>query len=165
MAGWPSSERFRFLYRDDAGEIDRETWAKHASAMLALVFALTLPWLWLRAHIVHDLAKEPLFDLQIFTAYFYSIVYAFALMLVGVSYMNLSAKRFRALHWPNPLGLASLVPLVAFLTGALRLVPILSPSISDLAPTWAIWGAEGIFFCVAAWTAWECGIKRVNGAE
>ena len=159
------ADRFRFLFREDAGEIDRATWVKYAGAMAGLILALTLPWFWLRGHIVHDLAKDPLFDPKIFAAYFYAILYAFALILVGVSYMNLSAKRFRALRRPNPLGLASLVPLIAFLIGALRLMPILSPSIADLAPTWAVWGAEAVFAGVAGWTAWELGMKEATGAR
>jgi hypothetical protein len=152
--------RFRHLFREDAGEIDRETWARYAGVMAALVFLLTLPWLWLRHHIIHDLSKDPLFAPQIFAAYAYAMIYAFALILIGVSYINLSAKRFRALRRPSPLGLASLVPLIAFLTGALRLAPILSPAGTDVVPTWAVWGAEAIFLVVAGWTAWELGVKR-----
>ncbi len=156
------AERFRFLFREDAGRIDRETWAKYAGAMAGLVFALSLPWLWLRGHIVHDLAKDAFFDPKIFAAYFYAILYGFALMFLGVSYMNLSSKRFRALGWPNSLGLASLVPLIAFLTGALRLMPILSSENADLSPTWAIWGAEALFLGVAGWTTWELGLKAAK---
>ena len=158
------AQRFRFLFREDAGEIDRATWSKHAGAMAGLVFAFTLPWLWARGHIVHDLAKDPLFAPQILAAYVYAIVYGFALILVGVSYMNLSTKRFRALRWPNPSGLASLVPLIAFFTGALRLAPLLSPTIAELAPTWAVWGMEAVFLGVAGWTAWELGMKAAHEA-
>lgn len=155
--------RFYFLFRSDAGEIDRTTWNRHASALAGIAVALTLPWLWLRGHIVHDLAKDRFFEPSIFAAYAYALIYAFALILLGASYMNLSAKRFRALGWRNPLGLASLVPLIAFLTGALRLAPILSPAATDIAPVWAIWGAEAIFAAAAGWTIWELGIRDRAG--
>jgi hypothetical protein len=157
------AKRFHFLFQQDKGEIDRVDWGRYASYMAGLIFLLTLPWLWARNHIVHDLAKDPLFAPQIFLAYFYAVLYGFALILIGVSYMNLTAKRFRALRWPSPLGFASLVPLVAFFTGALRLAPILSSFLADYAPTWAIWGSEALFLAVAGWTAWELGLKRQEG--
>jgi hypothetical protein len=152
--------RFHFLFRADAGEIDRETWTKYAGALAGIVVALTLPWAYLRGHIVHDLSKERLFEPSIFAAYAYALVYAFALIFVGVSYMNLSAKRFRSLGWRNPLGLASLVPLTALLAGAMRLAPILSPAGVDVMPVWTIWGAVAIFAGVAGWTAWELGWRE-----
>jgi hypothetical protein len=148
---------FHFLFRSDAGEIDRATWKKYAGALAGIVFALTLPWLWLRGHIVHDLSRDKFFDWSIFAAYAYALVYAFALIFAGASYMNLTAKRYRALGWRNPLGLASLIPLAAFLTGALRLAPILSPAGVDIVPVWAVWGAEAVFALIAGWTVWELG--------
>jgi uncharacterized membrane protein YhaH (DUF805 family) len=151
--------RFRFLFREDAGEVDRATWTRYAGAMAGLVFALTLPWLWLRHHIVHDLAKDPLFAPAIFASYLYATFYGFALILIGVSYMNLTTKRFRAVGRPGPAALASLVPLIAFFTGALRLAPLISPTIADLAPTWAVWGMEAVFMGVAGWTTWELGAQ------
>lgn len=151
--------RFDFLFRSEAGEIDRATWLRYAGALAWVVVALTLPWLWLRGHIVHDLAKDRFFDPAVFAAYAYALIYAFALVLVGVSYMNLTAKRFRARGWKNALGLASLIPLLAFLTGAMRLAPILSPAGVDVAPTWAIWGMEGLFAAVAGWTLWDLGMR------
>ena len=156
-------ERFHFLFQQEKGEIDRAAWTRYAASMAGLIFLLTLPWLWLRHHIVHDLAVDPLFAPKIFLAYFYAVLYGLALMLIGASYMNLSAKRFRAKGWRNPLGWASLVPLVAFLTGALRLAPILSSFLAPYAPTWAIWGAEAAFMGVACWTAWELGVKQAEG--
>jgi hypothetical protein len=151
--------RFHFLFRSDAGEIDRATWMRYAGALAGLAVALTLPWIWLRGHIVHDLSRDEFFDLSIFSAYAYALIYAFALILLGVSYMNLTAKRFRALGWRGPLGLAGLAPLIALLAGALRLAPILSPAAMDIAPTWAVWSAEAIFAGIAGWTIWELGIK------
>lgn len=151
--------RFHFLFRSEAGDIDRATWLRYAGWIAWIVVGLTLPWLWLRGHIVHDLSQGAFFDPWVFAAYAYALAYAFALVLVGVSYMNLTAKRFRAKAWPSPLGLASLVPLLAFLTGAIRLAPILSPAGVDVVPTWAIWGMEGIFAVAAGWTMWELGLR------
>lgn len=153
------SARFHFLFRADAGEIDRATWLRYAGWIAWIVVGLTLPWLWLRGHIVHDLGKDKFFDPSIFAAYAYALTYAFALVLLGVSYMNLTAKRFRAKGWPSPLGLAGLVPLIAFLTGALRLAPILSPAGVDVVPFWAVWGMEAVFAVAAGWTIWELGMR------
>jgi len=153
-------DRFRFLFRTDAGVIDREVWLKYASALAGVVVALTLGWLPLRGHIVHDLAQSKLFEPLIFAAYAYAMFLAFALMLIGVSYMNLTAKRFRARAWPSPLGLAGLCPLFAFLSGALRLAPILSPAGLDIVPAWALWGMEGAFAAATLWTLWELGLRR-----
>jgi len=158
-------ERFHFLFQQEKGEIDRAQWAKYALYLAGLVVVLTLPWLWARHHIVHDLSVDPLFAPKIFLSYFYALLYGFALILIGASYMNLTAKRFRALGWPSPLGFASLVPLVAFFTGALRLAPILSSFLAEYAPTWAIWGAEAVFMAVAGWTAWELGVKGREGGR
>lgn len=152
--------RFHFLFRSDAGKIDRATWTKFAGALAGIVFAATLPWLYLRAHIVHDLSKDRFFAPEIFAAYAYALVYTFALIIIGVSYMNLTSKRYRARGWPNALGLASLAPLAAFLAGALRLAPILSPAATDIVPIWAIWGAEAVFAGVAGWTVWELGLRN-----
>jgi hypothetical protein len=157
------AKRFHFLFQQEKGEIDRAAWAKYAAYLAGLVVVLTLPWLWARHHIVHDLAVDPLFAPKIFLAYFYAVIYGFALMLIGASYMNLTAKRFRALGWPSPLGFASLAPLVAYLTAALRLAPILSSFLAPYAPTWAVWGAEAAFMGVAGWTAWELGMKKAAG--
>ncbi len=151
--------RFHFLFRGDAGEIDRTTWLRYAGWLAGIVAVLTLPWLWLRGHILHDLGADKLFDAAIFAAYAYALIYAFALVLVGVSYMNLTAKRFRALGWRNALGLASLTPLLAFFSGALRLAPILSPFGAEVAPTWAIWGMAAVFAGAAGWTIWELGMR------
>ncbi len=151
--------RFHFLFRADAGEIDRATWMRYAGWLALIVVGLTLPWLWLRGHIAHDLSRDKFFDPSIFAAYFYALVYAFALALVGVSYMNLTAKRFRARGWPQPLALASLAPLVAFLIGAMRVAPIISPAGADIVPTWAMWGMEAVFAGVGGWTLWELCIR------
>ena len=136
-------ERFHFLFQQEKGEIDRGQWAKYSLYLAGLVVVLTLPWLWARHHIVHDLAVDPLFAPKIFLSYFYALLYGFALILIGASYMNLTAKRFRALGWPSPLGFASLVPLVAFFTGALRLAPILSSFLVSLCADLGDMGRRG----------------------
>lgn len=155
-------ERVRFLYRNDQGRVDRATWSSGARLLAALILTFTAPWIALRSNIVHDLSKTPLFAPEIFAAYAYALFYAFALIFIGVSYMNLSAKRFRALGWRSPLGLAGIVPLAALLTGALHLAPVLSPAGVDIVPQWANWLADAAFVVVLLWTIVELGVSETK---
>lgn len=159
------AERIRFLFRTDQGRIDCATWRRGAGALAAVLLTFTAPWVALRPHIVHDLSQRPLFAPEIFAAYAYALLYAFAVIFIGVSYMNLSAKRFRALGWRSPLGLAGIVPLAALLTGALHLAPVLSPAGVDIVPQWANWLADAAFVVVLLWTIAELGFNPSEGVH
>ncbi len=89
------AERIRFLYRTDQGRIDRATWRRGAGALLAVLIPFTLIWLALEPYTTHDLSKTPFFAPGTAAAYAYVIFYAFVVMLIAVSFINLSAKRFR----------------------------------------------------------------------
>ena len=89
------AERLRFLYRTDQGRIDRATWRRGAGALVAVLLPLTLIWFALAPYSVHDLATTPFFAPMTILAYVYVIFYAFAVMLIVVSFINLSAKRCR----------------------------------------------------------------------
>ncbi len=154
----PTPERIRFLYRMDQGRIDGATWVRGAGALAAILAPLTLIWLALRPHIVHDLSKSPLFAPEIFAAYAYALSYAFVLILIAASYVNLSAKRFRDRGRPAPLGLASLFPLAVLLVGAAHLAPILHPSVAETMPSWFVGSLDAALVVAALWTIVELGV-------
>jgi uncharacterized membrane protein YhaH (DUF805 family) len=107
------AERIRFLYRTEEGRIARATWLKGAGALAAILLPFVLLWLPLSPYTAHDLATDPFFVPMTAVAYAYVLIYSFVILLVSVCYVNLTAKRFRALGRPAPVGLAGLVPLVA----------------------------------------------------
>ncbi len=157
MAGLPSSERIAFLYRTDQGRIDRATWARGAAGLAAVLVPLTLIWLALTPYTAHDLATSPLFVPQTVAAYAYLIVYAIAVLLICASWVNLSAKRFRDLDRPAPLGLAGLLPLAALLAGAAHW---LQPRVAEVMPRWYVTIFDVILVAVAVWSLLELGYRR-----
>ncbi len=98
--GWPSSERIRFLFRADQGRVDRDVWRRAALGLLAFIAPFIGVGLLLAPYTEHDLAKSPLFVPMTALAYAYLIFFAFVAMLVAISFVNLSAKRFRD-HWSS----------------------------------------------------------------
>jgi hypothetical protein len=152
-------ERIRFLYRTDAGAIDRETWRRGAAALVAALVPFTLIWLALEPYTDHDLAKSPLWVPMTAAAYAFLILYAFIVMLIAISFVNLSAKRFRALGRPWPLGLASLLPLFALLAGASH---FLQPRVAEVMPRWYIYPVDAALAGLALWTVYELGFVRAR---
>lgn len=157
MASWPSSERVAFLYRTEQGRIDRAGWRRGAAGLVALLIPLTLIWFALSPYTEHDLAKSPFFVWQTVAAYAYLTVYALAVLLISASWVNLSAKRFRALGRPAPLGLAGLLPLAALLAGAAHW---LQPRVAEVMPRWHVTIFDLVLAAVAAWSLLELGYKR-----
>jgi hypothetical protein len=160
MAALPSRERLSFLYRTEEGRLDRASWRAGVAGLLALLVPLTLIWLALFPYTDHDLSKSPLFVWQTAVAYAYLALYALAVLLIFASFVNLSAKRFRALGWPAPLGLAGLTPFAALLAGA---VHWLQPRVAEVMPYWCSLGFDALLAAVALWTAYELGVK--DGGE
>ncbi len=149
-------ERINFLYRAEQGRIDRETWRRGAAALLAILAPLTLIWAFLAPYTAHDLAKTPLFAPQIFAAYAYLMFYAGAVLLAGVSLVNLSAKRFRARGAKAPIALASLLPLAAFLAGAAHVWP----SLAGPVPVYFLLPFDLVALAAAVWTIYELGVRE-----
>jgi cytochrome bd-type quinol oxidase subunit 2 len=149
------TERLSFLYRTDQGVIDRDTWRRGAAALVAIAAPLTLIWAALQPYTVHDLAKSRLFDPLILFAYTYLMVYAAVVLLLAISFVNLSAKRFRDKGATSPLALASLLPLAAFFAGAAHVWP----SLSGPVPGWFVYPFDALALAVAGWTAFELGFK------
>lgn len=149
-------DEIRFLYRGDAGLVDRATWRRAAGLLLAIFAPLTLIWFALLPFTDHDLSNSPLFVPMTALAYAYLILYAFATLLIGASFVNLSAKRFRALSLTPPLGLAALAPLLAFLAGAAHW---LQPRVAEAMPRWEVHVFDAAFLIAAAWTLWRLGLR------
>jgi uncharacterized membrane protein YhaH (DUF805 family) len=152
------AERIRFLYRTELGHIDRVTWLKGAGALAAIIAPFFLIWMLLAPYTDHDLARgDPFFVPMTAVAYGFVLIYAFAILLVAVSYVNLSAKRFRALGHQAPVALAGLAPLVALIVGA---VHWLQPRVAEVMPMFWVWGADAVLAAVVAWTIYELGLKQ-----
>jgi uncharacterized membrane protein YhaH (DUF805 family) len=149
--------RLRFLYQTEEGRIDRATWRRGAGALLAALAPLTLIWFALQPYSSHDLATTPFFAPMTILAYAYVIFFAFAVMLAAVSFINLSAKRFRDRGLTPPLGLASLAPLLALVAGA---VHFWQPRAAEVMSRWYVWGVDAIFVAAVLWTVYELGWRE-----
>jgi len=153
----PERERLHFLYRSDAGRLDKAGWRSGAAPLLALLAPLTLIWFVLLPYTDHDLAKQPFFVPMTALAYAYLLLYAFVALLIAISFVNLSAKRFRDLGRPAPLGLASLVPLLALFAGSAHW---LQPRVAEVFPAWCVWPFDAALVAAIGWTVWELGARE-----
>lgn len=150
-------ERIRFLYRTDMGQIDRATWRRGAVWLLAALAPITLIWLALQPYAKHDLANSPLWVPMTAAAYAYLMFYALGVLLVAISFVNLSAKRFRERGWPAPLGLASLLPFLALLAGAAHWMRI-----AEAMPRWQVYPFDAALIVAAVWTVVELGVRETK---
>lgn len=151
------AERIRFLYRTEQGRIDAATWLRGAGALAAVLAPFMLIWLALSPYTAHDLAKDPFFVPMTAVAYTYVIIYAFIILLLAVSYVNLSAKRFRDLGRDWPVALAGLAPFMALVAGATHW---LQPRVAEVMSVWWVWGVDAALLGVIAWTVYELGVKE-----
>ncbi len=132
------AERIRFLYRTEQGRIGRADWLMGAGVLAAIVAPFFLIWVALAPYTEHDLAKDPFFVPMTVVAYVFVLLYAFVILLVAVSYVNLSAKRFRDLGYAAPVALAGLAPLVALIDGATHW---LQPRVAEVMPRFWRWSS------------------------
>jgi hypothetical protein len=152
----PSRERLSFLYRTEEGTLDRAGWRCGVVGLLAVLVPLTLIWLALFPYTDHDLAKEPFFVWQTVVAYAYLALYSLAVLLIAVSFVNLSAKRFRALGRPAPIVFAGLLPLALLVAGAMHW---LQPRVAEVMPYWTVTLTDVALAAIALWTGYELGVK------
>ena len=146
----------RFGFRTDQGLIDAKTW-REGAALLAVVFAaLTAIWLFLKPNAYRQMSPtSPLFEWKVFlTAFVYLLFYAFAVLLIGISFYNLSAKRLRARKLPT--GLAGLVPLVALFSGAAHW---LQPRVAEYLSHWYVTALDALLVGAIVWTVLELGFR------
>lgn len=154
MAEGTAKNSLYFLFRSDAGEIDAKTWAQGTAVLCALLAVLTAIWLWLAPNAVHDLNVTPFFAVWTFIAYAYLLLYAFAVLLIAISYYNLSAKRWRARGWPP--ALAGLLPLFALLAGAAHW---LQPRMAEDIYSWQVAVLDLALAGIILWNLVELGLR------
>lgn len=150
------SERFRFLYRSDQGRIDSVTWLRGLRTLAFVLVPFALIWLLLAPYADHDITTSPFFVPQTALAYAFAILYAFVVLLVSVSYVNLSAKRCRDRGLSPALGFASLAPFAALIAGAAHW---LQPRVAEAMARGWVWGADAVLIGVALWTLYELGLQ------
>ena len=147
-------QTFSFLYRTDKGRIDRATWWQATAPLLALGLALTIGWVLLSPYSHHDLAETQFIAPLTIVAYAYLLLYAFALLLIGVCEYNLSAKRFRDRGQPS--AFAAALPLSLLFGGAFLWF---IPQSFDSIPDWTAPIAVAAVVLVVAWNVVELGIR------
>lgn len=145
-----------FLFREDRGRIDARDWLRGLRTLAFILIPFALVWTALAPFAVHDIATSAFFVPLTVVAYAFAILYAFVVLLVAVSYVNLSAKRFRDRGLPAPLGLAALVPLAALIAGAAHW---LQPRVAEVMSRGWVIGADGLLIVVALWSFYELGTR------
>jgi uncharacterized membrane protein YhaH (DUF805 family) len=148
-------ERFRFLYRQGEGAIDRREWRRSVWPPVAIAVAATLLWLLVAPRQARDLAREGFIDLRVAAAYVYLIVYAFILLLCAVVEYFVSAKRFA--DRGKPPALAGLAPFSLFFAAAAQWY---QPRSEGLMPLWLTWAFDAAAVAVVIWTIAELGFAR-----
>ncbi|MDB5648610.1 MAG: hypothetical protein JWL62_130 [Hyphomicrobiales bacterium] len=154
MAGLLSGEGFRFLFRTDKGVVNREVWWLGTAMTGAVAFVTTAIWFAIAPLATSDLARRGLVDPMALTVYVYLMLYAFIVLLCGVCWYNLSAKRFRDIgRAPSFAGL----PLVmALCSGALHW---LQPRVAESIPGWTVTALDIVTLGVILWALYELGSK------
>jgi uncharacterized membrane protein YhaH (DUF805 family) len=105
------------------------------------------------------LDERKLIDVMALVTYVYLIAMAFALILIAVSFYNLSAKRLRARGLPT--GLAGLAPFTAFIAGAAHW---LQPRVADVFPFAIVVICDVAVIGVALWCLYELGVRSGDGS-
>ena len=143
-----------FLFRTDQGTISRKLWWRGVAMLAAPLAAFTAVWWLLSPYAWRGLDERRFIDPMTIITYLYLIIFAFAVMLIAVCFVNLSAKRLRA-RGREP-GLAGLAPFAALLAGAAHW---LYPRVADTMP-WAIVAVcDLVLLAVIAWMVVELGLR------
>jgi uncharacterized membrane protein YhaH (DUF805 family) len=155
-------ERFRFLYRQGEGRIDRRQFWLASWPIAAIALALTLVWFVIRPREARDLSHEGLLDWSIAATYLYLMVYVFALFLCAIAQYFVGAKRFADLGRPQ--GFAGISLFALFIAGAANWY---QPRSEGTMPDWATWLFDIIALGVLAWSVFELGFVegKKDGAE
>ncbi len=154
MSAILSGEGFRFLFRTDKGVIARDVWWLGTALTGAVAFVATLIWVLIAPLAKHGLAERGLIDMATLGVHLYLAVYAFLILLTGVCWYNLTAKRFRAMgRAPAFAGLPLVLGLFA---GAAHWV---APRLPEMVPQWSATAIDICLAFVIIWTLFECGFK------
>jgi hypothetical protein len=142
-----------FLFQNYEGTVDRRTWRFGTLVLAAILASLTLIWILIAPATHRDLSKPHFLDIAALGAFVYLAIFAFAVILIAVSWTNLSAKRFRALG--QPAALAAALPFAALVGGAAHWF---QPRASDIVPGWALILVDVAMAAVAVWSLYELGL-------
>jgi hypothetical protein len=152
MAQSSRGERFRFLYRQAEGVIDRGAWARASLPPVAIALAMTAIWLVIAPSGPRDLAREAFIDAFVVATHVYFLVYSFALILCAVAEYFVSAKRF-ADRGKSP-ALAGLAPFSLLLAGAAHWY---QPRSEGAMPLGIAYVFDAIAIAIVAWNVIELG--------
>ncbi len=141
-----------FLFRTDQGRIDAKTWLLGSLGLGGIFVLLSAFAFILMPYTRHDLATTPFFSWPVAAAYFYVMIYVFALILISICFYNLSAKRWR--DRGRPAALAGLLPFAALLAGAAHW---LYPQMGGEVPGWSVAAIDLAFVALLIWTIIELG--------
>ena len=143
-------------FRTQDGVVDAWTWRKGVGFLTIVFIALTTLWSLIEPHAHRQMTPQtPLFDWRVFAAYAYLLAYALAVLFIGISLYNISAKRLRARRLPT--GLAGVVPLATLLAGAARW---LQPRVADAMSSWWVVGFDAALVGAIVWTVLELGFRE-----
>jgi ABC-type uncharacterized transport system permease subunit len=152
MAQHQSAERFRFLYRQGEGVIDRRAWARASLPPVAIALLLTAIGLAIAPRAPRDLAREAFVDPIVVATHLYFLVYAFMLILCAVAEYFVSAKRFA--DRGRPPALAGLAPFSLLLAGAAHWY---QPRSEGTMPEGLAYAFDAIAIAILAWNVIELG--------
>jgi uncharacterized membrane protein YhaH (DUF805 family) len=144
-----------FLFQTYEGTIDRRTWRSGALLLAAILIPLTAIWLVLAPATHRDLSTPELLNFRTFLAFVYLVIFAFAVILIAVSWTNLSAKRFRAIR--RPAAFATALPLAALIAGAAHWF---QPRAADVFPDWGLIIVDIVITAAAVWSFYELGLAN-----
>jgi hypothetical protein len=152
MAQSTGAARFRFVYRQADGVLDRGAWARASLPLLGIVVVMTAIWLVIAPGAPRDLARESFIDLRVVATHLYFIVYAFALILCAVAEYFVSAKRFA--DRGRPPALAGLAPFSLLLAGAAHWY---QPRSEGTMPEGLVYVFDALAIAIVAWNVVELG--------
>jgi len=154
MSAILSGEGCRFLFRTDKGVIASNVWWLGTALTGAVAFVTTLVWILISPLAKHGLAERGLIDMATLGVHLYLAVYAFLILLTGVCWYNLTAKRFRAMD--RAPAFAGLPLVLGLFAGAAHWV---SPRLPEMVPLWSAYAIDFVLVFVIIWTLFECGFK------
>jgi len=145
-----ASARANFLFRTDEGRIDAKTWRIYTAGFCLALLVLTAIWLVLAPYAHRDLGSSPFFAMSTMAAYIYLLLYAFAILLIGICHYNLSAKRWR--DRGKPAALAALLPLAVLFAGAAHW---LQPRVAEDMPFFYVIACDLLLAAIIVWNIVE----------